>query len=154
MFLDAQTQLWSAAALTATAVSTNCYDLGAPYTSGGQVIDPATGEPLVLLIAVSVAADFTTGDETYTFQIISATASDLTTSQVVHNSVAYLTTNLTAGAIHVMPFPAGEPYQRYVGAKFVGAGTTPTITVSAFILPASMAEAKKRYYSIATRTSA
>ncbi len=154
MFLDAQTNLWSAVALSATAVSTNTYDLGAPYRSGGQVIDPGTGEPLVILVAVSVAADFTTGDETYTFQVISATATDLTTGQIVHGQYTLTATERAAGALFILPIGPGQGYQRYLGAKAVLGGTTPTATVSAWILPATMAEERKKYYSSGTVTSA
>ena len=88
MIRDSQTSLWEAAALTSTAVSTNCYDLGAGYTTGtsnGDARDPSVGIPEGVILCVGVAADHTTGDETYEFDIITATASDLTTGQLIVN---------------------------------------------------------------------
>jgi hypothetical protein len=150
MIRDAQTALWEAAALTATAVSTNCYDTGAPYVSGGISNDIGTGEPLAIVIAIGVAADFTTTDETYLFQAITATATDLTTGQkIVASTTTYAGAGpvgiLSAGRVLVLPIPPGSIDQRYVGAKYTGAGTTPTITVTAWIAPMSMIQLQEYY---------
>jgi hypothetical protein len=151
MYEDAQTQLWAAAALTASAVSTNAYDLGtAPTTvsANGSVRDPSTGEQLVFVIAVGVAADHTTGDETYEFDVISATANDLTTGQLIIAKYVILFSALTAGAIIVLSLPplqAGTVIQRFLGLKYVGGGTTPTITVTAWITMSKMVQAQAYY---------
>lgn len=148
MFRDSQTALWEAAALTATAVSTNAYDCGAPFTSGGTAIDPSVGEPLVAIITVGVAADHTTGDETYEFDLITATASDLTTGQKIVEQRVLLFSQLTLGSVHQIPIPSGSIDQRFIGLKYIGGGTTPTVTVTAWIAPASMFQ-KTRDYSTA-----
>ena len=136
MIRDSQTSLWEAAALTSTAVSTNCYDLGAGYTTGtsnGDARDPSVGIPEGVILCVGVAADHTTGDETYEFDIITATASDLTTGQLIVNQHIILYSDLTAGKKYWLPIDAGRVTQRYLGAKYIGAGTTPTITVTAWL---------------------
>lgn len=147
MFRDSQTALWEAAALTSTAVSTNAYDLGAVPTGSahGDAIDPSVGEPLCVVLSVGVAADHTTGDETYEFDIITATASNLTSSATTLAQYVLSYALLTAGALIVLPIPQGAVVQRYLGAKYIGGGTTPTITVTAWIAPMSMIQKTKNY---------
>lgn len=151
MYEDKQTQLWSAAALTATAVSTNAYDLGtAPSTvsANGAVRDVSTGKPICFAISVGVAADHTTGDETYEFDIISATANDLTTGQKIIAQFVILFSALTAGSLVVLTMPpmsAGVAPQRFLGLKFVGGGTTPTITVTAWVTSPDLIQAQALY---------
>lgn len=141
MIIDAQTTLWSAAALTATAVSDNCYDTGAAGVSGGPLNDLARGEPMVFAMAVIVSADHTTGDETYEFDIISATASDLTTGQLILAKYVMLYSDLVAGNLVIFPMPvATQVVQRYIGLKYVGGGTTPTITVTAWLTSQHMVQ--------------
>lgn len=150
MIIDAQAQLWASAALTATAVSTNCYDQGAAYATGtanGDQREIGAGVPMSLIISVGVAADHTTGDETYEFDLITATASDLTTGQVIVEQRVFLFSQLIVGSVHAIPIPSGSLSQRYVGAKYIGGGTTPTVTVSAWIAASSMIQRVKNYTS-------
>ena len=56
MIRDSQTGVWEAAALVATAVSTNAIDLGAPYVASTLQRDPSVGEPLVFILTVGVSA--------------------------------------------------------------------------------------------------
>lgn len=151
MFIDVQCELSIAQALTATAVSTNVYDLGAVPsggTSSGNAIDPSVGEPLAVVMTVGVAADFTTGDETYELDIITATASDGTTGQLIVSKSVILATELVAGRIIIFPIMPGRITQRYLGAKYVLAGTTPSVTVTTFVQPLSMVQ-KQLYYTSA-----
>ena len=62
MFLDAQNLFSDAQALTATAVGTNVIDLSQDRSIGN-------GEPMGVVFTVDVAADQTTGDEDYTFDV-------------------------------------------------------------------------------------
>ena len=152
MFIDVQNQVWSSTALTATALSTYSIDGNCvPYTTGtanGAKNDIGTGEPMAFVMTVGVAADFTTGDETYKFDIVTATDAALATSLTTIASYTLLTTLLTAGAVIIMPVPAGAVVQRYIGLKATLAGTTPTVTVSAFLEPLSMIQ-KQAYYTSA-----
>lgn len=133
MFLDAFTQLSNNQAFSANAVSTNSIDLGA----GTPVPDVGVGTELGVAIAVNVAADHTTGDETYQFDIITSAAADLSSPTVV-TSVPILYSKLTAGAVRVLPVPGGLIAQRYLGIRFVGGGTTPTVTVDSWAAPLRM----------------
>ena len=62
MYIDNLLKLSDAQALTATAVATNVVDLGVARSVGN-------GEPMAVVFSVGVAADQTTGDEDYTFDI-------------------------------------------------------------------------------------
>lgn len=140
MFLDAQTLLWDATALTADAASTNSYDTGA----AGR--DISVGEPLAAVLTVDVAAGVA-GTETYEFQVIQSANADLSSPDIllaIPFTTALATTLLTAGAIIVIPIPQGAITKRYVGLYHNGANT-PTITVTAAILPQSMIQRNKIY---------
>lgn len=138
MILDGQTLVWDAAAITADAASTNTYDTG----SAGR--DISVGEPLALFISVDVAADFTTGDETYAFQIIQSANANLSSPDIL--TVRTITAaNLTAGTIHVIPLPSGALTKRYLGAYVDVGGTTPTITVTAWFAPLKFGQREKYY---------
>lgn len=97
---DNYNRLGSAQAFTSTGgVATNTYALGATG------LDVAVGEPLAItfhLSAVSAASG------TLQFQVVSATASDGTTGQVVLATTAAITdTTLAAGSLIVVPIPPG-----------------------------------------------
>lgn len=131
MFLDAQTLLSDAQAVTADAASSNTYDTGA----AGR--DISQGEPLALVISVDTAADGTTTDETYAFQFIQSANADLSSPDVlVARTIGYA--NLTAGSVHVIPIPPDSITKRYVGAYYDVGGTSPSVTVTAWIAPMSM----------------
>jgi hypothetical protein len=154
MILDSLLKVSASQALTATAVATNTYDQGAPYTSGGTNTEIGEGEPMGFLVNVEVAADFTTGDETYEFDVVSATAADGTTGQLIHLKMALLASYLVAGRNVFVPIPPGIITQRYITLKYILAGTTPTLTVSAYLVPAAQYESVKKYYSTASTTAA
>lgn len=128
MILDKETILWKEAALSATGVSTNTLDRGATSQ------DTSKGEPLALGIAVGVDADFTTEDETYTFNIIESDAENLSNPRVI-SSRAIAAEELVAGSLHVIPIPPGSLTKRYLGASATLGGTTPSVTVTAWIAP-------------------
>lgn len=143
MFVDKLTLLWDAAALTSDAASTNTIDLGA---AGNDV---SVGEPLALVIQVDVAADYTTGNETYEFQVIQSANADLSSPNILCLiQPAY--SLLTAGAIVVVPIPPGSITKRYLGAYWNGGGTTPTITVTAWITAMSMIQRDAFYADAVT----
>lgn len=142
MILDAQSQFSSSQALTATAVGENVIDLGLARSMGH-------GEPLAVLFVVEVAADQGTGDEDYTFDVEYATnAAQSTGRQLIGRRVFESGTPtapaqdadlLVAGfkfAIPVPPVSSGEDEQ-YIGIRSTLAGTTPTITISSWLVPMS-----------------
>ena len=130
MITDALCLLSNAQALTATAVSTNAYDLGGASRNVGA------GEQLAIVFSVDVAAASDTGG-TFQFGVITDDAEALGSN-----------TNLTAIAIPQASLVAGFTFalaipplvaERYIGAEYTLGGTNPTVTVTAFIAPMSFA---------------
>lgn len=142
MYVDALTRVWNAAALTADAASTSSYDTG---QAGGN--DVSVGEPLVCALTVGVAADHTTGDETYQFNFIQSATADLGTPDILATIpfTAAQYALLAAGATLGIPVPMGSITKRYIGLYFDGGGTTPTITVTAWFTPWSMVQKAKTF---------
>lgn len=144
MYLDAHQLFSDAQALTVTAVSTNLIDLGVDRNIG-------IGEPLAVVINVDVAADNTTQDETYEFQVQTGTT---TTPILVVGKIGfggggdtteYAATFLSAGARVVIPLPPTNLLDRYIRLNYVLGGTTPTITVTAHLQPMNMVQAEAIY---------
>jgi len=151
MIIDAQTQLASAQALTATGLSSNAYDLGAAFSGGsanGDARDPTVGEPMAIIIVPTVAADVASADETYTFQFVQSANANLSSADVLATypfTNAQAASALLAGKVVVFALPPGAVTKRYVGLNVVLAGTTPSITYSAWIAPLSMVQKQKFY---------
>lgn len=137
MILDAQNLFSDAQAVTADAASTNYIDLGVAR----NLFD---GEPMAVVIQVDVAADGTTTDETYEFQIETDdnTSFSSATDLLLH-SIGYA--SLTAGSTHVLPVPVGAAVERYIRVYYNVGGTTPSVTVTAFLQPLSMVQKYKNY---------
>lgn len=152
MFLDAQAQFSSAQAITEDAVGTNVVDLSVDRSLGN-------GEPLGVLFVVTVAADQTTGDEDYTFDVEYASdAAQTTGRQLIGRRVfesgtptapAQNADLLVAGFAFCIPIPPTNlsESERYLGVRYDVAGTSPTITVSAFLLPLSMIQVSNNTYA-------
>ena len=121
--VDARLEFSSAQALTASAVSTNVVDL----TQTARQI--GAGKPMFVHFNVTVAADFTSADETYTFGVATGAATSLGT---VLSSRAIVAGTLVAGYNFTMAVPT-TGVLRYIGVEYVLAGTSPTITVDAYL---------------------
>ena len=121
--VDARLECSSAQALTASADSTNVIDLT------GTALQVGAGRPLYMHFNVTVAADFTTGDETYSFSVATGAATSLGT---VLASRAIVAGTLVAGYNFSIAVPSTGAL-RYLGAEYVLAGTSPTITVDAYL---------------------
>ena len=128
MFIDKLLQLSSAQAFAATGVSTNTVDLLAANLQIGD------GEPMGIGIAVGVTA-FASG--TYVFDAISDDLATLA-SPTVLQSRTILAADLTAGSLHFVDIPPGTPIERYIGLRATLGGTTPTITLSAWVTSKEM----------------
>lgn len=139
MYIDSFGLFWDAAALSASAVSTNAIDLSAALPEVGA------GEPLQAMISVDVAADATTGDETYEFRILQSANADLSSADVLVTRVISRTL-LTLGSLHAIEIPPGSVTKRYIGMGYVGGGTTPTITVTAWLAARSMQSVAPKHY--------
>lgn len=143
MILDSQLQFSDAQAITADAVGTNVIDFSADRSIG-------TGEPMAVVFTVDVAADQTTGDEDYTFDVEYASdAAQTTGRQLIGRRVFESGTPtapaqdadlLVAGFQFVIPIPPTKlsESERYLGIRYDVTGTTPTITMTAALMPMSM----------------
>lgn len=150
MYLDAQLQFSDAQAVTASAVGTNVIDLNQDRSMGN-------GEPLVVMFTVDVAADQTSGDEDYTFDLeYASNAAQSTGVQLVGRRVFESGTPtapaqdadlLVAGFSFFIPVPPTKlsESEQFLGIRYVTAGTSPIITVTAQLMPASMVDATNDY---------
>lgn len=137
MILDAFLLLSDAQALAATGYSTNTIDLG-PETPAREV---GTGEPLALVVTCDVALAGTT--PTLDVQLVQSANANLSAHDVI--GAAQQVSVLAVGAVIVVPAPYFRPDKRYLGARYVLGGTTPTVTLTATVLPMSMIQAFKAY---------
>lgn len=128
MILDKELQFSDAQALTATAVSTNVVDLSLDADIG-------VGEAMAVVVSIGVAADFTTTDETYQFIVQTATDAAFTSPITVVASAAINGDELAAGATVVLPI--GYSNLQFLRVNNVLAGTTPTVTIDAYLSPLS-----------------
>jgi hypothetical protein len=126
MYTDALLKFSDAQALTATAVSTNVVDLGVDRDIG-------IGEAMCLAVFVGVAADYTTADETYQFILQTDDNASFSSAVTVIASAAIPGDELALGTVVVLP--KGFTNERYLRVNNVLAGTTPTITIDAFLMP-------------------
>jgi hypothetical protein len=138
MYLDVLTRVSAAQAVTATAVSTNTIDLGSPVPKR----EIGTGEAIGFGVAINVAADATTGDETYTFEVIQSANADLSAPDVIASRVvtaAQATAGqLAAGTTLFIPIPQGLPQKQFLGMRYTTGGTTPSVTVTAWLTAHSL----------------
>ena len=131
MYIDKQTRLCDPQAFSADACSEHTYD------TGGAGIETGEGEPLGIGIQVTVAADYTTGDETYEFQAVQDSDEALG-SPTVLALIQPTAAQLSLGSRHIIPIPPGSITEQYLGLYFNGGGTSPTVTIKAHIAPLSM----------------
>lgn len=140
MILDALLVVSDAQAITADAVSTNTIDLG----TSSPAREIGSGEPMAMLVTVDVAADFTTGDETYAFELIQSANANLSSATVLNRRVL-TAAQLALGAIFAIGVPPGTPSARYLGMNYDVGGTTPTLTVTAALVPTKFIDMIKAY---------
>lgn len=130
MIIDAQNTFSDAQALTGTSavVSTNIIDLGSDRNIG-------VGEPLAVLLTVDVTAGGTTPSLVVTVQADdNASFSSATT---VLASPSLVAASLVAGAQFVYLLPADNSTERYIRLSYTQSGTSPTVTVTSSLQPAS-----------------
>lgn len=152
MILDSQLLFSDAQAVTTSAVGTNVVDLVTARAIGN-------GEPLGVLFTVDVAADQTTGDEDYTFEVEFASNAAQSTGRQLVGRLAFESGTPTAPAldadllvagfhfvIPVRPLTLAEDGQ-FIGIRYVTAGTTPTITMTAALMPLNMIEVGNIVYA-------
>jgi len=138
MITDSQLQFSDAQALTVSAASTNTVNLKA--TSSRLF----TGEPMVVVITVDVAAKTSDANETYAFALQCDDA-DAFGSATALASRTIDKALLTAGSKHTIPVPAELDVEQYLRIYYTLGGTNPTVTVTAELMPANMVDQKKEY---------
>lgn len=136
MYIDFQLKFSNAQALTGTAVSTNVVDLGVDRDIG-------IGEAMAAAIFVKVAADYTTTDETYQFTLQTDDNEAFSSPTTVVASAVIPGNQLTAGTVVVLPI--GFANERYLRINNTLAGTTPTITIDAALMPLDTITGLARY---------
>ena len=125
MYIDDFLKLSNAQALTATADSTNVIDLSSDRDIG-------KGEAMAFVVSVGVAADVADADETYSFQLETDDNASMTSSTIVAGG-AIAGASLTAGSIHA--FPIATANERYLQGVYTLGGTTPSVTIDAWVAP-------------------
>lgn len=138
MFVDAKLQLSDDQALTATAASTNVIDLGIDRDIG-------RGEPMCAVITVTTAADTANADETYSFAL-ETDDNDSFSSATVLATYAPAAATLAAGYQFIIPL--AHENERYLRLNYTLGGTTPSVTVSAYLSPQNFVDSGsgKVYY--------
>ena len=141
MYLDALGLVSDAQALSATGFSTNTSDLGGGTPTRGI----GSGEPVGFGLAIDVALAGTT--PTFTVEVVQSDNANLSSPDVL-DSRAIAAANLTAGSLHWIGVPDGQPTKRYLGLRFTLGGTTPTITVTAWLTARSLFSVLSRNYPL------
>jgi hypothetical protein len=150
MILDSQLQFSNSQAVSGDAVGTNVIDLSVDRSIGN-------GTAMGVVFTVEVAADQTTGDEDYTFDVEYASdAAQTTGRQLIGRRVFESGTPdapaqdadlLVVGFSFVIPIPPTTlaESEQYLGIRYDVTGTTPTITCSAHLAELSMIDATNDY---------
>ncbi len=106
--------------------------------------DMGKGEPMAVVISVTVAADVADADETYQFDLRTDDNAAMASAQVLITRII-LGADLTEGSVHIIPLPLVN--EQFIDMNYTLAGTTPSVTLSAFLLPQSMVQAYEFYAS-------
>jgi hypothetical protein len=135
MYVDNQLVLDSALAIannSTAEVSTNVYDNGLlPDGSTVKRPDIGSGVPLYMVaVLTNISGTYAAPDQTLEVQFISATATNLTTGQVIHGSIGTFAASAVEGTMLVGALPStfgqGTEMQRYWGARYVKGGSIGT----------------------------
>lgn len=150
MILDAQLQFSDSQAVTTDAVGTNVIDLGVDRSIGN-------GTAMGVVFIVEVAADQTSSDEDYTFDVeYASNAAQSTGRQLIGRRVfesgsptapAQDADLLVVGFKFIIPIPPTTlaESERYLGIRYDTTGTSPIITCSAYLAELSMIDATNDY---------
>lgn len=144
--VDAQLQFSAAQALTGTAVSTNVIDIAgiAPGPGGGATERRiGTGEPLAVVVFITVAAGGTT--PTLQIDLQSDDNVGFASPAIVATSGSLAAAVLTAGAKIVIPIPPGKATEKFLRLNYTVGGTSPTVTVTAYLVPMSDLQQEQTY---------
>lgn len=114
----------SQAVTTATTTrTTNTKDFAGDFDMG-------PGEPKGIMFVINTTADFTTGDETHNFRLVTDDNPSFSSLTVLAETAPINGNLLTAGRKIVLALP--NENERYIEGSVVSAGTSPTITWSCY----------------------
>lgn len=135
MYVDKQAEFSDSQVVTATAISTNVYDLFpvGNAVNSNTVRDIGVGEDVYLVVQVDTTAT-AAGAATVTVTLESASDAAISVTPTVHYaSTAIALANLTGGkTLLAIKLPA-DAYQRYIGVRYtVGTGPLTAGAFSAF----------------------
>lgn len=147
MFLDKNLEFSDAQAVTASAISSNVYDLFSVKLGGAAAADISPNaridigegtDDLWLVVSTAVAITDTGSDATLTITLESADDAGLTTNAIVHaatSALAFATYSPAGTQVWAIKLPPGL-YRRYLGLRYtVGAGPFLTGAIDAFMTP-------------------
>lgn len=137
-FLDAHNLYSDAQALTSTAASTNLIDHGVDGNLG-------IGEPMVVVLSLDVAADDGNSNETYAVAFQSDDNSSFSSATTVGS--ATITRGDAAGTKYYIPIPPSTTMERYSRINYTLGGTSPSVTVTARLVPQSFLQNDQYYAS-------
>jgi hypothetical protein len=140
MYVDAFLLVSDSQAVTVTAVSTHTIDL----SNVTPKRDIEIGEALGFAVCIEVAADFTTGDETYTLEVLQSANADLSAPDVIASRLLSAAERAAGSLIFV---GLGAVTKRYVGMRYTTAGTTPTVTLSSWLTSRELFSKQAPYYA-------
>lgn len=143
MYLDKNLEFSDGQSITATAISTDVYDLLSTAAGGGSVginggnvtVDLGQSAPdLYLVVIATTAAAGGDSAKTLTITLESDSTANLATSATVHfSSGAIAGSAITAGArLVTMRLPQGL-YERYLGLRYTVSASFTAFTVDAFL---------------------
>lgn len=146
MYVDSQIEFSDAQAVTATAISSNVYDLFSMGLGGGSSdvtpntrLDIGQGtDHLYLVVNTAVTATDTGSDATLTITLESADDAGLTTNAQVHYSTGAIAfaSFATAGTTLVAIRLPSALYRRYLGVRYtVASGPLTAGAFDAFVTP-------------------
>jgi hypothetical protein len=136
MILDGQNLMSDAQALTSTAASTNVIDLGADNNVG-------IGEAMAVVVQLDVAADDADADETYVVAV--QTDDNAAFSSAASVGSITIAAGDAAGTRYSFLLPKDTSMERYLRLNYTLGGTSPSVTVTSFLIPADGLEAYVSY---------
>ncbi len=92
--------------------------------------DMGAGEAKGIMFVINVAGDFTTGDETHSFRLVTDDNTSFSSPTVLAETGAINGNLLTAGRRIILALP--DSNERYIEGSVVSAGTSPNITWSCY----------------------
>lgn len=144
MFRDAQDTFSTAQALTVTVASTNILDFGPQ----GKNLSP--GESMSVVVLVTVAASQVNGNETYAFVLVGADDTGFSVNVTTYDTVT-IPRGTAAGVKFVYtiaPLETRALTNEYYKLTYTLGGTSPGVTVTAWMEPTRMIQNANVFYPI------